>query len=139
MRVGVPRAPARGDEGGLVNDKVAEEIKMHAETIESDSNTPLHLIREKELEISGRVLAAKREADQIVADARMRAAEIVRAAEAEGGASAADLERSIREQAEKEAAEIKAAAERDAAELQTTIEQRRPRAINVVLDAVSQV
>ena len=44
-----------------MDDNVAEEMRLHQETIATDANTPLHLIREKELEISGRVLAAKRE------------------------------------------------------------------------------
>ena len=60
-----------------MDEKVLEEIKFHQETIATDANSPLHLIREKEIEISGRVLAAKREADEIVADARKKAAEIV--------------------------------------------------------------
>jgi len=121
-----------------VEDKVAEQIKMHEETIASDSNTPLHLIREKELEISGRVLSAKREADEIVAGARKQAAEIVHAAEAEGGSSAAVIEREIQEKADTEAASVRSVAEKDAAELKAQIDGRRPDAVRVVLDAVAQ-
>ncbi len=40
-----------------MDDKVAENIQFHQETVETDQNSPLHLIREKEIEISGRVLA----------------------------------------------------------------------------------
>ena len=78
-----------------MDDKSVEEIRMHKETIATDSNTPLHLIREKELEISGRVMKAKREADQIVTEARKRGAEVVSKAEAEGGAGAAVSEAEI--------------------------------------------
>ena len=59
---------------------------MHKEFIATDSRTPLHLIREKELEISGRVLLAKREADEIVSGSQDRCRAISRA-EAEGRAT----------------------------------------------------
>ena len=56
-----------------MDEKVVEELEFHQQTVaEPTTNSPLHLIREKEMEISGRVLAAKREADEIVADARKR-------------------------------------------------------------------
>ena len=67
-----------------MDDKTVEELQFHQQTVESDQNSPLHLIREKEIEISGRVLRAKREADEIIAEARRQAAEIVGAAENEG-------------------------------------------------------
>ena len=54
------------------------------------------MIREKELEISGQVLKAKREADGIVAEARKKAAELVSTAEEEGGAGAADRDAAIK-------------------------------------------
>lgn len=122
-----------------MNDKVVEEIKMHGEVIASDSSTPLHLIREKELEISGRVLAAKREADEIVADARKRAAEIVQKAEAEGGTSAAQVEKTIRAQAEQDAARVREEADKEAGELQERVDAKRADAVRIVLDAVARV
>ncbi len=89
-----------------MDEKVAEEIQMHKETIATDSNTPLHLIREKEIEISGSVLAAKRQADEIVTEARKKAAEVVSKAEAEGGSGAAVREDEILADADKEAARL---------------------------------
>ena len=86
-----------------MDDNVVEDIRLHQETIAVDNNSPLHLIREKELEISGRVLSAKREADEIVTAARKKAAEVVSTAEAEGGAGAASREKAIREEAVAEA------------------------------------
>ena len=90
-----------------MDEKVAEEIRMHKETIATDSNTPLHLIREKEIEISGRVLAAKRQADEIVTEARKKAAEVLAKAEAEGGAGAAESEAAILARAEEDAAQLR--------------------------------
>jgi vacuolar-type H+-ATPase subunit H len=122
-----------------VADKVVEEIRMHQETIGTDSNTPLHLIREKELEISGRLLAAKRQADEIIADARKRAAEIVAAAEAEGGEGAADKDAAIRAKADGEAADLRAQAQDEANKLKARVQERRKDAARLVLDAVTAV
>jgi vacuolar-type H+-ATPase subunit H len=122
-----------------VDEKVVEEIRMHQETIANDGNSPLHLIREKELEISGRVLTAKRQADGLVGDARKKAAEIVGKAEQEGGSGAADREVAIREQSRKEAEALKTAAKSEAAELSARIDSRRKDAVRLVLDAVTSV
>lgn len=122
-----------------MNDKVAEEIKMHSEVIQRDSNSPLHLIREKELEISGRVLKAKREADEIVASARKQAGEIVQKAEAEGGSSAAEIEKKIIAKAAREAEDVRASAESEASELEARIDTKRQAAVRIVLDAVTRV
>jgi vacuolar-type H+-ATPase subunit H len=122
-----------------VDEKVIDDIEMHKQTIATDSNTPLHLIREKELEISGRVLAAKREADEIVTEARKKAAELVAKAEAEGGAGAAASETAILEGAEKEASRLRAEAKTDAQELSARIDAHRAEAVRLVLDAVTTI
>ena len=122
-----------------MTDRVVEEIRMHQETIASDANTPLHLIREKELEISGRLLAAKREADGIVAEARKKAAELVSTAEAEGGAGAADRDAAIRAKAEDEAASLRVQAAGDAEKIQSLVDARREDAVRLVLDAVTAI
>ena len=122
-----------------MDEKVVEEIQMHKETIATDSNTPLHLIREKELEISGRVLAAKREADEIVTEARKKAAELVSKAEAEGGAGAAESEAAILAAAEKESAQLGADAKTEAVALAGQIDAHRAEAVRLVLDAVTTI
>lgn len=122
-----------------MDEKVAEEIRDLKESLPDVSNSPLHQIREKEMEISGRVLSAKREADEIVAEARKTAAEIVRAAEVNGGASAADREREITAAAERDAEKILADAEMDAAELRKRIDARRDQAVELVLQTVTTV
>jgi vacuolar-type H+-ATPase subunit H len=122
-----------------VDDKVVEEIRMHQETVASDNNSPLHLIREKELEISGKVLAAKRQADEIVTEARKKAAELVSTAESEGGAGAADRDAAIRAEAEKEAERLNLEAKAEAVKLQAQVDARRTDAVRLVLDAVTAV
>lgn len=122
-----------------MDENVVEEIRLHQETIAVDNNSPLHLIREKELEISGRVLSAKREADEIVASARKKAAEVVNVAEAEGGAGAADREKVIRDEAASEAARLREGAAAEAGKLREQVETRRDQATRLVLDAVTAV
>ena len=121
-----------------MNDNVVEEIRLHQETVVSDSNSPLHLIREKELEISGLVLSAKRNADDIIASARKKAAEIVSTAEAEGGAGAADSEKAILEVAKREAESMRTDAHAEAGKLKEQVEARREQATRLVLDAVAE-
>jgi vacuolar-type H+-ATPase subunit H len=122
-----------------VDENVVEDIRLHQETIAVDNNSPLHLIREKELEISGRVLSAKREADEIVTSARKKAAEVVSKAEAEGGAGAASRESAIREKAVSEAERLKEAAHAEAGKLKEQVETRREEATRLVLDAVTTI
>jgi len=126
--------------GTAVDDsKVVEEIRLHQETIASDANTPLHLIREKELEISGQVLAAKREADEIIATSRKKAAELVNIAESEGGAGAASRDAEIRAKADAEANSLRTTAKAEADRIQAQVDARRDDAVRLVLDAVSVV
>jgi vacuolar-type H+-ATPase subunit H len=125
--------------GTAVDDKVVEEIRLHQETIAVDANTPLHLIREKELEISGQVLAAKRQADEVITTARKKAAELVSKAEEEGGAGAADRDAVIRAKADEDAAKLVAEAKAEADRIQAQVDSRRDDAVRLVLDAVTVV
>ena len=128
-----------GSRGLHVDDRVVEDIKLHQETIASDSNSPLHQIREKELEISGRVLTAKRRADEIIAEARQKAAEIMAAAESEGGAGAEKGEQAIMEEAEGESARLRDAAAQEARALTEQVDARRAVAVRMVLDEVASI
>ena len=122
-----------------MNDKVVDEVKLHQETIAADVNSPLHQIREKELEISGQVLAAKRQADEIVAASRKRGAELMATAESEGGAGAAESEQAIRAEAVAEAKRLRNAADHEARAFNEQVEARREAAVRVVLDEITTV
>ena len=122
-----------------MDEDVVGEIRLHQETVSVESNSPLHLIREKELEISGRVLSAKRSADEIVAAARKKAAEVVGTAESEGGAGAADQEKAIIAEAQQEAERLRASAAVEAEAINKQVEARRDEAMRLVLDAVTAV
>lgn len=122
-----------------MDDKVLEKIEFHQETVSTEENSPLHLIREKEMEISGRVLSAKKEAEDIVSEARRKASTIVSKAEQEGSALAAKQEKTVEADVEREVAEIKAAAEREAETLTETIAAREDKAVEFVMGAITGI
>jgi len=123
----------------VVDDKVLEEIRFHQDVVEHDSSSPLHRIREKEMEISGRVLKAKQEADKIVSDTRRKAAETVSKAEAEGDQAAREAEAAATAAAEKEAVELREKAAADAAAMEESLAVRRSIAADTIVRAVTQV
>ncbi len=82
-----------------MDEKVLEEIRFHSDAVTRDANSPLYQIREKEMEISGRIFAARNQADKMISDARQRALEIVRNAQQ-------DAERLSKEHADKVLAEV---------------------------------
>ena len=122
-----------------MDDTVVDDIKLHQETIASNTNSPLHQIREKELEISGRVLSAKRQADEVVALARKKAAELLAKAESEGGAGAEASEQAIKDEAQREASRLRDGAAQEARVLNEQVEARRGDAVRVVLDEVAAI
>ena len=122
-----------------MDEKVLEEIEFHQETVSTDENSPLHLIREKEMEISGRVLSAKKEAEDVVSEARRKASAIVSKAEQEGSDLAAKQEKTVEADVEKEIVEIKAAAEREAKTLTETIAAREDKAVEFVMGSVTDM
>lgn len=123
----------------MVDDKVLEEIRFHQDVVEHDSGSPLYRIREKEMEISGRMLAAKQQADDIVATARRKAVDLVSKAESEGDKLARDAEAKALADAEKEAAKISAQVEKDAAALEEALAARTTDAAQLIVDAVTRV
>jgi len=122
-----------------VDDKVLEELKFHQETLESDAHSPLHLIREKEMEISGRVLAAKREAEEIVSAARKKAVDVVAKAEEQSQTLARKREKQVLEEVDQEIAQIKADGEAEAANLELLLAERTDAAAGYIVDTVLSV
>ena len=122
-----------------MDEKVLEEFQFHKDTVVADVNSPLHLIREKEMEISGRILAAKKEAEEIVASARRKAVEIVQKSEAEGEMlSAKEEERAVAE-VEREIAQIAEDGEREVAALRESIGERVNGAADHIVGVVTRV
>ena len=122
-----------------MDDKASEELAFHQETVASDTNTPLHLIREKEIEISGRVLAAKRQADEIVADARKQAAALLGSVQDEAAANASAREAEVRAEVDREIAQLSVQSDEEVAALAQSIEKRLPEAVAMVVESVTRV
>lgn len=120
-------------------DKEAEELEFHRQTITGGGNSPLHLIREKEIEISGRILAAKRSADEIVSTARREAVALVSEAQGDASHLVEEREQVAKADVEKESAELRAEADKLVAELEESIVDKKQRAISFVVDSVLKV
>jgi vacuolar-type H+-ATPase subunit H len=122
-----------------VDDKVTAELKeiqFHQQTVSSDEHSPLHLIREKEMEISGRVLSAKREADEIVSEARKDATRMIAAAHEEAAQESEGLEEKVKAELEQKSVQLHQQAEKDAKALEESIGARRPEAVKYVIDLI---
>lgn len=122
-----------------MDEKVLEELKFHQDTVEADAHSPLHLIREKEMEISGRVLAAKREAEEIVSAARKKAIDVVAKAEEQSQVLAREREQQVLEEVDREIVQIKADAEVEAASLERLLAERTDTAADFIVDTVLSV
>ncbi|MBE0477328.1 MAG: hypothetical protein IBX62_09550 [Coriobacteriia bacterium] len=124
-----------------MDEKVLEEIQFHQETISRDgaSTSPLHLIREKEMEISGRVLASKREAEELIATARRKTVEMTTKAEDEGAKLAAQRATALTAEAEVEVERIRQEATEEVTRLRESISSREERAVAFLLDLVKSV
>lgn len=121
-----------------MDDNAVESLEFHQDTVASDSNSPLHLIREKEIEISGRMLAAKREADEIVAQARKDAAALLNSAKEDASALATAHDEKVRVEAESEIVKVREETDGDVAALEDLIGQRRAKAVDYIVKAVTE-
>ena len=122
-----------------MEDKVLEEIQFHQDTDSREANSPLHLIREKEMEISGRVLAAKREAEETITNARKRAVASVQKAEEEGNKLAQEHEKKVLVDVEKEIEGVRVDADREIEELDKVVAERMAQAVEFVVGYVKTV
>lgn len=119
-----------------MDEQVLGEIKFHQETVAKEANSPLHLIREKEMEIAGHVLAAKREAEEIVTTARRKATETVAKAEEDAEGLAAKSEAAAHNQAEADVASVRAASEAEIVTLKKSVSARKSEAVGYLVDVV---
>lgn len=122
-----------------MDEKVIEDFKFHQESVSKDVSSPLHLIREKEMEISGRVLAAKQEAEEIVATARRRATETITKAQDAAESAASDRQAEVVVEVDHEVERLREQTEIDAKELAEAIAGRREKAAALLVEAVKRV
>lgn len=117
-------------------DGVAGDVEAIRDEHGPEASTPLELIRKKESELSGRVFAAKREADEIVADARRQAVAIVEAATAESVEAARERAQVKADEAESQAKAMMGEADHDASALVEAIQTRIESAVDFVTKSI---
>ncbi|KAF0207796.1 MAG: V-type ATPase subunit subunit G family protein [Actinomycetota bacterium] len=122
-----------------MDEKVLEEIRFHQDVVNKDANSPLYQIREKEMEISGRVLAAKTQAEKIVTDARKAAADTLRTAETDADKAAKKHAETAVSKAEAEAAELRGKITVDTDVLKKELEKRHSEAVDAIVSIVTSV
>ena len=119
-----------------MEERVLEDIEFHQDFIRSEKPSPLNMIREKEMELTGRVLACKKDAEKVVAQARKKAGEMVADAEEEAARLALDREGEIVAAAEEEAERIRTESKARLAAMAQEIDARKQQAADAVVRMV---
>lgn len=114
-------------------------IQERESLIGQDATTPLHLIRQKELELSGRVLKSREEAAETVSAARKQAAELISRAETEAEAESKAWEDQRMAQARAEAEGVRAGVGDEVVQLEAQVAQRKSAAVDAIVDRVTRV
>lgn len=102
----------------------------------AETNSPLELIHQKERELAQRLREARNTAEQKLAGARSRGAEIRKNAESEGRREGEEFFRQEMMRVEKAAEEIQAAGKSAAERLRRLGSERLDRAIEVVIESL---
>ncbi|HEY3318600.1 MAG TPA: hypothetical protein VGK50_09275 [Coriobacteriia bacterium] len=122
-----------------MEEKLLEELQLAQGEVKRDVSSPLFMIREKEMEISGRVLAAKQEAERVVAEARRKAAELVNRAEGEGEKAAQEYQAKLVTDAEAAVVALRDGFGDEVAPIEDRIRQRKAKAVAAVVEMVTRV
>lgn len=99
--------------------------------------SPLLLIQQREIEINSGILQAKRQAEETVAKARMKAVEIRDQAEKQGAKEAMDLNKKEAAKAKKEAEKTKASMPGVCDKVRETGRKNSSKAVLYIVDAVT--
>ena len=122
-----------------MDERVIEQLKSataNAEAGEAQSSSLLMQIRQKELEISGKVLEAKKKAEGIVAEARKKAAVIVQEADEKGITQAQEFYKKEMSEANAQAKEIEASTVNKVADIEKAGEKRIDEAVSYIVNQV---
>lgn len=123
----------------VVDDKVLEEIQSHQGATRRDANSPLYQIREKEIEISGRILAAKQQGESIVADARRKSVETINEARSAGEVLAHDHQEKAVTEAQATVEKLHSGVGGEVAAIDARVAERLAVAVESVTKAVIEV
>jgi vacuolar-type H+-ATPase subunit H len=122
-----------------MDEQVLDEIRFHQDVVTRDANSPLFQIREKEMEIAGRVLAARTEAEKLVASARQNASDTIKNAEATSEQLAKERSEQVLAETEVAVASVKPQGVVDTAELEQSLAARQADAVDLVVRLVTTV
>jgi vacuolar-type H+-ATPase subunit H len=122
-----------------MDERVLEEIRFHQDVVTKDANSPLYQIREKEMEITGRVLAARDQAEKLVSDARGKAAEIVKSAGTDAERLSKERADAVLAEANTAVSEIEAQGKSDVAALEAALVERQGEAADFVVQMVTTI
>jgi vacuolar-type H+-ATPase subunit H len=122
-----------------MDDKTLEDIRFHQDVLAKDAGSPLFQIREKEMEISGRILSAKSQAETIVTDARKRALDLVKDAQGEADRLAKEHGAKVLADAEATIANVQSEGRTDIEKLERELAARRDVAAEYVVKLVTAV
>jgi len=122
-----------------MDEKVLEEIRFHQDVTTKDASSPLFQIREKEMEISGRVFAARNQADKMISDARQRALDIVRTAQADAERLAKEHAESVLAGVDDSIAQVKAEGAEEVERLRQELAKRQSDAADFLVKVVTAV
>ena len=120
----------------MEEDRQLEELKLHAQAVSDAGHSPLIQIREKELEIRGRVMEAQKEAEKIVADARARSATLIEEASRETEKEAAEYYQGQLASVEDEVKELAESQDQQIATMLSTARNRLDTGVDSVLKAI---
>lgn len=120
-----------------MDEKVLEEIRFHQDVVNKDASSPLYQIREKEMEISGRVLAAKSRAEKTVGDARRKATEVVKNAEVKSDQAAKQHIEKVQTEAENEAERVRAGVATEVKDLESALSKNKGEAVDYIFKIVT--
>ena len=134
--------PGADSSGGVALDDDSKQlgnIKERESLIGQDATTPLHLIRQKELELSGRVLKAREQAAETVTTSRKQAAEIISHAETEAEAESRAWEEKRMADARAEAESVRGGVGDSITELEAQVAKRKSAAVDAIVERVTRV
>jgi vacuolar-type H+-ATPase subunit H len=122
-----------------MDDKTLGDIKFHQDVLAKDAGSPLFQIREKEMEISGRILSAKLQAETIVSEARKRALDLVKDAQGEADQLAKEHGAKVLADAEATIAGVKSEGKAEVEKMEQELAARRDAAAEYVVKLVTAV
>lgn len=120
-----------------MDERIMEELRLHGEAMAGEGpQSPLLQIREKELEIRGRVMEAQKKAEKVVADSRARAAKMVEEAARDAERAASEAHEAGVAALDDEVAKLATSQEAETKAMVASARKRVKDAVDAVMEVV---